>query len=730
MKIHSLIVILFLALILPAAGAEPLKLNCKGFVTVDGLPYTGPGWIRLMTGETGHDQINPAFETKTEVLDGLYAVSFEIDNPVIFTETVHNVWFSEDPECGFQRIGSDLSPANLPSSKESAANSDSPEIAVVLPPLHKQATPRTAGFSSDSNKAASQSAQDVVRLLVASRKTDSVLNYDGTDGASLGAFVTSQAGGLSAPYGLAFGPDGNLYVASNATHSVLRFDGRTGEFVDVFVEPESGEIENPWDLAFGPDGNLYVTSPPMAGVFRYNGTTGAFINVFASHEDLTYPTGLAFGPNDDLYVANHVADNVLRFDGETGELIGTFVTEKSGGLDGPIGLLFGPDDNLYVASAYGDSVLRYNGVNGQSIDTFVSAGSGGLDSPSLGLAFGPDENLYVSSSSTNSIVRYDGQTGSWIDAFISSGVGGLDAPRDLLFSYRLNVTASARIEPATPNTEDDLQCTTTLENHGGYSNLAWFYQWFRNGEALTDGMVVNEQFLSPTASILSHHFTTKNETYFCAARVTNGILHFDALTEAVTIANSPPSAPTIAIRPEQPTPDDGLAMWIDVESTDPDGDGVVYLIEWFESPDGQTWTRRPELSGNPPPLYDQGEPEISHLYTQMAEFWRLTITPIEVWDSPKPLALMANPGVRLQGDPVFGESDSYDVYILPDLTGDDRVDAEDVLLLKSVWHQQKKDMDAELRPLFFESADAPTEQVGLDNLIGLTQKDWQKTEGD
>ncbi len=41
---------------------------------------------------------------------------------------------------------------------------------------------------------------------------------------------------LSAPRGMGFGPDGNLYVSSTGTSSVLRFDGITGEFMDVFIE--------------------------------------------------------------------------------------------------------------------------------------------------------------------------------------------------------------------------------------------------------------------------------------------------------------------------------------------------------------------------------------------------------------------------------------------------------------------------------------------------------------
>ena len=41
--------------------------------------------------------------------------------------------------------------------------------------------------------------------------------------------VEPGAGGLRAPAGMAFGPDGRLYVNSRETKQVLRFDPSTGK---------------------------------------------------------------------------------------------------------------------------------------------------------------------------------------------------------------------------------------------------------------------------------------------------------------------------------------------------------------------------------------------------------------------------------------------------------------------------------------------------------------------
>src|SRR5262245_58058379 len=94
-------------------------------------------------------------------------------------------------------------------------------------------------------------------LLVSSRNTDQVLRYNGSTGAFVGAFVGTGSGGVSAPTGLTFGADAELYAVSMDSDSVLRYDGSTGAFAGTFA---SAGLAAPSGLAFGPDGHLYVTS--------------------------------------------------------------------------------------------------------------------------------------------------------------------------------------------------------------------------------------------------------------------------------------------------------------------------------------------------------------------------------------------------------------------------------------------------------------------------------------
>ena len=288
-------------------------------------------------------------------------------------------------------------------------------------------------------------------VFVLSLGTKSVMRYDGATGNPISGF----GGALDFPERITFGPDGNLYVSNGFTGSpssfadtIVRFNGLTGEFISVFVSQGSGGLHGPFGLAFGPDGNLYVSSFGTDSVLRYNGSTGAFIDSFASGGGLDGPEGLTFGPDGNLYVVSGFTDSILRYNGSTGAFIDAFVASGSGGLSGPQDLTFGPDGKLYVSSAFTDSVLRYNGNTGAFIDVFVASGSGDLKGPA-GLTFGRDGNLYVANpghfDTGNSVLRYDGGTGAFLGYLITPNSGGLSVPTSLAFT------------PVTPQPQIDVQ---------------------------------------------------------------------------------------------------------------------------------------------------------------------------------------------------------------------------------------------------------------------------------
>src|SRR5262249_17037535 len=139
-------------------------------------------------------------------------------------------------------------------------------------------------------------------------------------------FVTSSSGGLSMPFGITLGPDGNLYIAGNGG-AVLRYNGTTGAYISTFVSQGSGGLSSSalFGLAFEPDGNLYVASGNTNQVLEYNGSTGAFLQAFvaAGSGGLNTPSGVTFGPDGNLYVSRRNSNAVMRYQGPLGSSPGS-----------------------------------------------------------------------------------------------------------------------------------------------------------------------------------------------------------------------------------------------------------------------------------------------------------------------------------------------------------------------------------------------------------------------
>ncbi|HKR66042.1 MAG TPA: hypothetical protein VJZ00_20085 [Thermoanaerobaculia bacterium] len=268
----------------------------------------------------------------------------------------------------------------------------------------------------------------------------------GQSGATYAQPVTRRA------WGLAFGPDGNLYVANfgNGSDAIMRVQGpfsATAGTVSTFYDPGAY-----LDLAFGPDGNLYASA--RGNVRRFDIITGALIDEFTHGYPLIESRAIAFGPDGNLYVANYDScvsgpngctgwrSEIVRFDGLTGEFLDVFATSGRSGLEQMTDLAFGADGALFVANARnsGDgAILRFDRatVRRRSVSspgtTSVFATRPGLFP--LAIAFGPDHNLYVSADanagSDGTILRFDGTTGAFIDVYVSSVLGG---PRGIAFA--------------------------------------------------------------------------------------------------------------------------------------------------------------------------------------------------------------------------------------------------------------------------------------------------------
>ncbi len=230
---------------------------------------------------------------------------------------------------------------------------------------------------------------------VGSNGNATIDRFDGRTGAFLNYFVSAGSGGIAHPGFMVFGPDGNLYVGDVHAGQILRYFGPNsanpgapdpvpGQTGAIFVPPAVGGLDAPQGITFGPDGNLYVASGnwftssngsaysgdfPPGAVLKFEGPAGpnpgVFLGTFIQggapgSGGLANPEAVLFGSNGDLYVSS-LADSgqnnnngdfaaepgssmVLRYNGTTGAFLSTFVTPDSGGLRCPISMTFTETD--------------------------------------------------------------------------------------------------------------------------------------------------------------------------------------------------------------------------------------------------------------------------------------------------------------------------------------------------------------------------------------------------
>lgn len=245
-------------------------------------------------------------------------------------------------------------------------------------------------------------------LLVGNQGGDgNILRFDLASGAFIDELVPKGRGGLRNVQSMAIGPDGNLYVGNGPFYDhakpwVSKFNARTGKYMGLFA---SGvDMNGPFGITFGPDGNMYVSDNDNK-VLRFDGTTGASMGVFASVEAPGNAfRGSTWGADGNLYVAQ-VWGGVARFDGHTGALIDTLAVAQTGNPESPT---FGPDGLLYLGDYFAGKVDVYDPTSGEFVRSLSNPSLSGLTT----LAFDDQGHLYATAYFSNAVVRFSGDTGS------------------------------------------------------------------------------------------------------------------------------------------------------------------------------------------------------------------------------------------------------------------------------------------------------------------------------
>jgi len=202
---------------------------------------------------------------------------------------------------------------------------------------------------------------------------NAVLRYDADSGAFLGVHINNIPG----PYGMAIHPvRGTLLVVSRPTSTVSEYNLNTGSFIQTLVTAGPEGLHFPQNIVFKPDGNFLISSMRTVGfldrfdgILEYDGQDGTFIGPFVNGgfqgqgcgdaRCLFGANGMSYGPNGNLYVASSANNFILEYDGTTGAYVGYFDSTR---LVAPSGLVVRPAGttragNILVTSRYHDPSL-------------------------------------------------------------------------------------------------------------------------------------------------------------------------------------------------------------------------------------------------------------------------------------------------------------------------------------------------------------------------------------
>ncbi len=136
-------------------------------------------------------------------------------------------------------------------------------------------------------------------------------------------------------------------------------------------------------------------------------------------------------------------------------------------------------------------------------------------------------------------------------------------------------TPAAVVKPLGPTVGQLLTCETTVPDRDvDQEAVTVRYRWFKNDklDALSEG--------SP---VLPPQVIRRGERWRCEAWSNDGTADSGRAVAEVTVQNSPPGAPALAIEPDPARTADDLTCRVASPAVDPDGDDVSYTFSWWRN---------------------------------------------------------------------------------------------------------------------------------------------------
>ena len=213
---------------------------------------------------------------------------------------------------------------------------------------------------------------------------------------SYSAAAELVADGFSAPTGIAFDSQGNMYVSNWSGGSVIKVsaDGRKSIFVS--------NLGSPSGLAFDKRGTLYVADYKQS---IYKVTPDGNKSILT--DKLKTPTGISFAKNGSLLVANRSSNEIasISMDGKINIVANVLKT--------PVGAVETNDGTVYATNYGGGISIIRNGK--------VSAITDGFSTPGVGITTDEKNNVYAVDYSDGAVkqIMKDGMVTTVADGFKS-----------------------------------------------------------------------------------------------------------------------------------------------------------------------------------------------------------------------------------------------------------------------------------------------------------------------
>jgi hypothetical protein len=131
------------------------------------------------------------------------------------------------------------------------------------------------------------------------------------------------------------------------------------------------------------------------------------------------------------------------------------------------------------------------------------------------------------------------------------------------------------VKPLAPTVGPLLTCETTVPDRDvDQEAVTVRYRWYRNDKL---------DPLSEGSPVLPPNVIRRGERWRCEAWSSDGTAESGRAVAEVTVQNSPPGAPQLAIEPDPARTQDDLTCRVAIPAIDPDGDEVSYTFSWWRN---------------------------------------------------------------------------------------------------------------------------------------------------